>query len=94
MKLPTFRASPLAVGAAIDYGVDWTDVLAELGDAHDSTDWTVPAGLTVTGTGGAGNVRTVWLSGLTPGAYRVVAWLNTVGGRRVSVILLIDVLDV
>jgi hypothetical protein len=92
VSLATHRLASLAPGATLDYGVDAADLLAGLDDTLASVDWEVPAGLTAGPQGGGGAVRTIWLTGVTPGAYRVVAWLNTAGGRRLPVVLLIDVL--
>lgn len=92
MKLPTFRVASLAPGAALDYGIDATEILDELADTLASFEWDVPAGLTKGAENTVGNVGLVWLSSATPASYRVVGWINTTGGRRVPVVLLLDVL--
>jgi len=92
MKLPTYRVAPLPAGGTLDYTVDWTDVLAELGDTAAAAEWVVPAGLVAGATGGSGAVRTLFVSSDTPGAYRLTCWLTTAGGRRIATVLLLDVL--
>lgn len=93
MKLPTFRVASLAPGAALDYGIDAAEILDGLGDTLASFEWDVPEGLTKGAENAIGTVGVVWLSSTTPASYRVVGWINTTGGRRVPVVLLLDVLD-
>lgn len=66
--------------ATLDYSVDWTKWLA--GDTIQTSEWTVPAGLTQVSSSNTNSKATVWLSGGTAGqSYTVTNHITTAGGR-------------
>ena len=73
----TFTKDPDAV---LDYSVDWAKWLAD--DEIDTSDWTVPVGLTKVGGTKTTTRATVWLSGGAAGqSYTVTNRITTAGGR-------------
>ena len=68
--------------AVLDYTIDWTKWLDEVGDTIATSTWIVPSGLTkVTETNTSKNA-TVWLSGGTDGTnYTVTNRITTAAGR-------------
>lgn len=79
----------------VDYAIDWTDVLDDLGgDTIATVAWTVPAGLTGGAQAGSGSVRTIVLSGGIVGiGYSIASTITTAGGRTVRRRVLLDVLE-
>ena len=66
--------------AVLDYQVDWSDWLDD--DTIDTSEWTVPAGLTEDSDSNTYTVAKVWLSGGTAGAtYAVENKITTTDGR-------------
>ena len=77
MVIPTYEKDPDAV---LDYQHDWTAWLN--GDTIVTSNWIVPAGLTLVTDTKTAATTTVWLSGGTIGVtYRVVNRVTTAGGR-------------
>jgi len=73
----TFTKDPDAI---LDYSVDWAKWLA--GDQINTSDWTVPVGLTKTLDATTATKATVWLSGGAAGqSYTVTNRITTTGGR-------------
>ena len=73
----TFLKDPHAV---LDYTIDWTRWLA--GDTIATSEWLVPAELTLTAHTKTIASTTVWLSGGTAGeSYSVTNRISTDGGR-------------
>ena len=74
-----FTKDPQAV---LDYTVDWTKWLDEVGDAIETSVWIVPTGLTKVTETNTSKLATVWLSGGTVGTNDTVTnRITTVGGR-------------
>ena len=74
-----FTKDPQAV---LDYAIDWTKWLDEVGDTIETSTWIVPTGLTKVTETNTSNLATVWLSGGTVGEnYTVTNRITTVGGR-------------
>ncbi|MBI2817967.1 MAG: hypothetical protein HYX72_13620 [Acidobacteria bacterium] len=66
--------------ATLDYSIEWSKWLA--GDTIQTSQWTVPNGLTQASSSNTTTKATVWLSGGTPGQlYTVTNRITTVGGR-------------
>ena len=66
--------------AVLDYQVDWSDWLDD--DTIDTSEWTVPAGLTEDSDSNTYTVAKVWLSGGTSGTtYAVENKITTADGR-------------
>jgi len=75
--MQTFTKDP---NANLDYTIDWAAWLD--GDTIDTSDWTVPTGLTKTDETNDTTSATVWLSGGAVGArYSVVNRITTAEGR-------------
>lgn len=73
----TFLKDPHAV---LDYTIDWTRWLA--GDTISTSEWLVPAELSVTAHTKTTATATVWLAGGTAGeSYTVTNRISTDGGR-------------
>jgi hypothetical protein len=78
----------------LDYAVDWTKPLEELADTIATATWSVPSGLVEGAAGGAGAVRTLWLSGGTAGiSYTLTHTITTAGGRTLARTILLDVVQ-
>ena len=74
-----FTKDPQAV---LDYAIDWTKWLDEVGDSIETSTWIVPTGLTKVTETNTTKLATVWLSGGTVGEnYTVTNRITTVGGR-------------
>jgi len=74
-----FTKDPQAV---LDYAIDWTKWLDEVGDSIETSTWIVPTGLTKVTETNTSKLATVWLSGGTVGEnYTVTNRITTVGGR-------------
>ena len=74
-----FAKDPQAV---LDYAIDWTKWLDEVGDSIETSTWIVPTGLTKVTETNTSKLATVWLSGGTVGEnYTVTNRITTVGGR-------------
>ena len=74
-----FTKDPQAV---LDYTIDWTKWLDEVGDSIATSTWIVPTGLTKVTETNTTKLATVWLSGGTVGEnYTVTNRITTVGGR-------------
>jgi hypothetical protein len=69
--------------AVLDYSIDWSQWLADAGaDAINTSNWTVPAGITKDSQTNTSTQSKVWLSGGSAGqTYRVVNRITTTGGR-------------
>lgn len=68
--------------AVLDYGLDWSDWLANSETITGST-WTPSAGITVESNSSTGSATTVWLSGGVAGLpYTVVNHITTNQGRQ------------
>ncbi|MBI2818111.1 MAG: hypothetical protein HYX72_14345 [Acidobacteria bacterium] len=66
--------------ATLDYAVDWTRWLS--GDTIQTSEWTVPAGLTQVNASNTTTKATIWLSGGTAGqSYTVTNRITTAAGR-------------
>lgn len=74
--------SPTAV---LDYGVDWEDWLAPVGDSIEESTWVVEDGISHTNETVSPTVAGIWLSGGTTGTtYTVTNHIKTVQGREDS----------
>jgi len=74
-----FNKDPQAV---LDYTIDWTKWLDEVGDSIATSTWIVPTGLTKVTETNTTKLATVWLSGGTAGTnYTVTNRIMTVAGR-------------
>lgn len=93
MSEPGLRWGAKDPADVLDYAIDWSSVLAELGDdTIASTTWVVPAGLTGGAEAAAGAVRTKFLSGGTADqSYALTCTITTLGGRTISRTVLLDV---
>jgi hypothetical protein len=70
-------------GEVLDYAVDWSVPLA--GDTIQTSTWIVPASITKTKDGQAGNVCTIWLSGGSMNdRILIINRVATVGGRTIE----------
>ena len=68
--------------AVLDYTLDWTKWLDEVGDTIETSTWIVPAGLTKVTETNTAKLATVWLSGGTVGEnYTVTNRITTAAGR-------------
>lgn len=68
--------------STVDFGVDWTDYLANNNDALAGSTWVVPAGLEEVSSSFTEDHAFVWLSGGTVGStYTVTNRITTAGGR-------------
>lgn len=95
MSTPGLRWSAKDPADVLDYAIDWSAVLAELGgDSIASTTWSVPAGLVGGAEGVAGDVRTKFISGGTADTtYAVGCRITTTGGRTIERTVRLDVKD-
>jgi len=74
-----FTKDPQAV---LDYAIDWTKWLDEVGDSIETSTWIVPTGLTKVTETNTSKLATVWLSGGTVGEnYTVTNRITTAAGR-------------
>lgn len=74
-----FTKDPQAV---LDYSVDWTKWLDEVGDTIATSTWIVPTGLTKVTETNTTKLATVWLSGGTEGTnYTVTNRITTAAAR-------------
>ena len=74
-----FTKDPQAV---LDYTIDWTKWLDEVGDAIATSTWVVPSGLTKVTETNTSKIATVWLSSGTDGTnYTVTNRITTAAGR-------------
>ena len=74
-----FTKDPQAV---LDYTIDWTKWLDEVGDTIEASTWIVPTGLTKVTETNTNKLATVWLSGGTVGEnYTVTNRITTAAGR-------------
>jgi hypothetical protein len=79
--------------AVLDYGRDWSPWL-ETGDTITSSEWSVPAELTVVADGHTGTITTVWLSGGVRGIdYKITNKITTAQGRTDERSMVIQVAD-
>jgi len=68
--------------AVLDYSIDWTKWLDEVGDTIETSTWIVPTGLTKVTETNTTKLATVWLSGGTVGTnYTVTNRITTAAGR-------------
>ena len=68
--------------AVLDYTIDWTKWLDEVGDTIETSTWIVPTGLTKVTETNTTKLATVWLSGGTVGMnYTVTNRITTAAGR-------------
>lgn len=73
----TYTKDPNAV---LDYALDWTKWLN--GDTIATSEWTVPAGLTLNSHSNTTTRSTAWISGGSAGqSYTVANRITTAGGR-------------
>lgn len=76
----------------LDFPIDWSEWLAEVGDTISTSAWSVPAGITADSDSKTADTATVWLSGGTDGnSYSVRNTIETAGGRTATRALLIVV---
>jgi hypothetical protein len=74
-----FTKDPQAV---LDYTIDWTKWLDEVGDTIAMSTWIVPTGLTKVTETNTTKLATVWLSGGTDGTnYTITNRITTAAGR-------------
>jgi hypothetical protein len=76
--MTTFDKNP---GALLDYKVDWASWLAT-GETITTSEWEVPAGLTLSASSKTDTTATAWIEGGTANkAYRVTNTISTSGSR-------------
>lgn len=70
-------------GAKLDYSVDWSEWLEDIGDTITTSTWVVTSGITQTTTSNTTTTATIWLSGGTPGTiYQATNHIITAAGRE------------
>jgi hypothetical protein len=74
-----------------DYSIDWSARL-ESGETISASVWTLPTGISQSGSSEVAGVTTVWLSGGSDGnQYLIGNQVDTSGGRRFNRYFVIDV---
>lgn len=69
--------------AKLDYSVDWSEWLSDIGDTIATSSWAVSSGLTKTIETNTTVSATVWLSGGIPGViYQATNHIVTAAGRE------------
>lgn len=83
--------SPKDPNAVVDYRIDWSKWLTD-GDTIATSEWTVPAGVTMTTEYNDDTSATIWLSGGTAGEnYSLTNRITTSGGRTQDRTIIIQV---
>jgi hypothetical protein len=80
LRIDGYYAPDKDPDAVLDYSIDWSEWLAD--DTIDTSEWTVPEGITGGATSKTDTAVTIWLSGGTAGqTYTIRNRITTAGGR-------------